>query len=181
MKTIDKYLFQALDNYPYCLEETIESLDYALSYDDKNTMALCLYARIQAEQLSNYEEAKNYFQQALAININAVEIYSHYIQTLILNEDFDEAEKLINFALTIKGVNKVGILTQKIQLLEIKKAFKLAKKLIKEVRLQVVNSDFDHFLEQSKTRIDAKLKLIKPKSDKLKNKKKNSKKKKSNK
>ena len=181
MKTIDKYLFQAMDNYPYCLEETIESLDYALSYDDKNTMALCLYARIQAEQLSNYEEAKNYFQQALAININAVEIYSHYIQTLILNEDFEEAEKLINFALTIKGVNKVGILTQKIQLLEIKKAFKLAKKLIKEVRLQVVNSDFDHFLEQSKTRIDAKLKLIKPKSDKLKNKKKNSKKKKSNK
>ena len=181
MKTIDKYLFQALDNYPYCLEETIESLDYALSYDDKNTMALCLYARIQAEQLSNYEEAKNYFQQALAININAVEIYSHYIQTLILNEDFDEAEKLINFALTVKGVNKVGILTQKIQLLEIKKAFKLAKKLIKEVRLEVVNSDFDHFLEQAKTRIDAKLKLIKPKSDKLKNKKKNSKKKKSNK
>lgn len=181
MKTIDKYLFQALDNYPYCLEETIESLDYALSYDDKNTMALCLYARIQAEQLSNYEEAKNYFQQALAININAVEIYSHYIQTLILNEDFEEAEKLINFALTVKGVNKVGILTQKIQLLEIKKEFKLAKKLIKEVRLQVVNSDFDHFIEQSKTRIDAKLKIVNPKNDKLKNKKKESKKRKGNK
>lgn len=179
MKTIDKYLFQALDNYPYCLEETIESLDYALSYDDKNTMALCLYARIQAEQLSNYEEAKNYFQQALAININAVEIYSHYIQTLLLNEDFDEAEKLINFALTIKGVNKVGILTQKIQLLEHQKAFKLAKKLIKEVRMQVVNSEFDYFLEQTKTRIDGKLKLMKPKSDTSKKKK--SKKKKSNK
>lgn len=181
MKTIDKYLFQALDNYPYCLEETIESLDYALSYDDKNTMALCLYARIQAEQLSNYEEAKNYFQQALAININAIEIYPHYIQTLLLNEDFEEAEKLIDFALTIKGINKVGILTQKIQLLEIKKEFKLARKLIKEVRLQVVNSDFDHFLEQTKSRIDAKLKLVKPKSDKSKNKKKESKKKKGNK
>lgn len=46
MKSIDKYLFQAMDNYPYCLEETIESLDYALSYDDKNVTALCLYARI---------------------------------------------------------------------------------------------------------------------------------------
>lgn len=181
MKTIDKYLFQALDNYPYCLEETIESLDYALSYDDKNTMALCLYARIQAEQLSNYVEAKNYFQQALAININAIEIYSHYIQTLLLNEDFEEAEKLIEFALTIKGINKVGILTLKIQLLEIKKAFKLAKKLIKEVRLQVVNSDFDHFLEQTKSRIDAKLKLMKPKNGKSRNKKKESKKKKGNK
>jgi uncharacterized protein YfaS (alpha-2-macroglobulin family) len=49
MKTIDKYLFQALDNYPYSLQETVESLDYALSYDEKNTTALCLYARIEAE------------------------------------------------------------------------------------------------------------------------------------
>ena len=56
MKNIDKYLFQALDNYPYSLEETIESLDYALSYDSKNTTALCLYGRIQTEQLQNYEE-----------------------------------------------------------------------------------------------------------------------------
>lgn len=181
MKTIDKYLFQALDNYPYCLEETIESLDYALSYDDKNTMALCLYARIQTEQLSNYEEAKNYFQQALAININAIEIYSYYIQTLLLNEDFEEAEKLIDFALTVKGINKVGILTQKIQLLEVNKKFKKAKKLLKEVRLQVMNADFDLFIEQTQTRLDAKLKLLKPKTSNVKNKKKKSKKKKGNK
>ena len=54
MKNIDKYLFQALDNYPYSLEETTEALDYALSYDAKNTTALCFYARIEAEQLQNY-------------------------------------------------------------------------------------------------------------------------------
>jgi hypothetical protein len=101
MKTIDKYLFQAMDNYPYSLEETIESLDYAFSYDSKNTMVLCLYGRIQAEQLWNYEEAKNYFQEALTVNIHALEVYPHYIQTLILNEDYQEAEKLSDFALTI--------------------------------------------------------------------------------
>ena len=98
MKTTDKYLFQALDNYPFWLEGTIESLDYAFSYDDKNTMVLCLYGRIQAEQLMNYEDAKLYFQEALAINIYAFEVYPHYLQTLILNEDFEEAQKLINFA-----------------------------------------------------------------------------------
>jgi len=184
MKTIDKYLFQAMDNYPYCLEETIESLDYALSYDDKNTMALCLYARIQAEQLLNYEEAKNYFQQALSVNINAIEIYPHYVQTLLWNEDLEEAEKLIDFALTVKGINKAEILTQKVQLLEIKNEFKQAKKFLKEVRLHVVNSDFDPFLEQTKSRLEAKLKILKPKSvtsKKKKNKKKESKKKKGNK
>lgn len=180
MKSIDKYLFQAMDNYPYWLEGTIESLDYALSYDDKNTMALCLYARMQAEQLFNYEEAKNYFQQALSININAIEIYPYFIQTLLCNEDFDEAEKLINFALTVKGINKVEILIKKIELLELKKEYKLVKKTLKQVRLLAVNSNFDSYFDETKSRIDAKLKLLKPKNKKPKNKKK-TKKKKSNK
>lgn len=177
MKSIDKYLFQAMDNYPYCLEETIESLDYALSYDDKNTTALCLYARIQAEQLFNYEEAKNYFQQALGININAIEVYPYYIQTLLANEDFEEAEKLIDFALTVKGINKVEILMKKIQLLEIKKEFKEAKQLLKEMKLVVVNNEYNYYLEETKARIKGKLELLKPKKGKEKKAKKNKKKK----
>ena len=180
MKSIDKYLFQAMDNYPYWLEGTIESLDYALSYDDNNTMALCLYARMQAEKLFNYEEAKNYFQQALSININAIEIYPYFIQTLLWNEDFEEAEKLINFALTVKGINKVEILIKKIELLELKKEYKLVKKTLKQVRLLAVNSNFDSYFEETKSRIEDKLKLLKPKNKKTKNKKK-TKKKKSNK
>ena len=163
MKSIDKYLFQAMDNYPYCLEETIESLDYALSYDDKNTTALCLYARIQAEQLFNYEEAKNYFQQALGININAIEVYPYYIQTLLANEDFEEAEKLIDFALTIKGITKAEILMKKIQFLEIKKEFKEAKQLLKEMKLTVVNNEYNYYLDETKTRIKCKLELLRPK------------------
>ena len=156
MKSIDKYLFQAMDNYPYCLEETIESLDYALSYDDKNVTALCLYARIQAEQLLNYEEAKNYFEQALGININAIEVYPYYIQTLLVNEDFEEAEKLIDFALTVKGINKAEILMKKIQLQETKREFKEAKQLLKEMKLTVVNNEYNYYLEETKTRIKGK-------------------------
>lgn len=177
MKSIDKYLFQAMDNYPFWLEGTIESLDYALSYDDKNTMALCLYARIQAEQLLNYEEAINYYQQALGININAIEVYPFYIQALLLNEDLDEASKLIDFALTIKGINKVEILSKKIQLLETKKEYKLAKSILKEMKIMVVNSDFNSFIDETKSRLDAKLKILKP----SKNKKREAKKKKSKK
>lgn len=78
MKTIDKYVFQALDSYPYSLEETIESLDYAFSYDAKNTMVLCLYGRIQAEQLLNYEAAKSFFEEAFTINIHALEVFIIY-------------------------------------------------------------------------------------------------------
>ncbi len=175
MKTIDKYLFQALDNYPYSLEETIESLDYAFSYDNKNTMVLCLYGRIQAEQLMNYEEAKSYFQEALAINIHALEVYPYYLQTLIVNEDFEEAQKLIDFALTIKGINKSMIFVKKAVLLEVQHKFKEALKEIKQAKLYSIQHDYDSGISEVEKRIKDKVDLLEKK--KPKEKKKNSKKK----
>ena len=61
MTSIDKYLVQALDNYPYNLEDALTSLEYALSYNENNSQALCLYGRFLAEQFKQYEEAKPYF------------------------------------------------------------------------------------------------------------------------
>lgn len=171
MKTIDKYLFQALDNYPYSLEETIESLDYAFSYDDKNTMVLCLYGRIQAEQLLNYGEAKSYFQEALAINIHALEVYPYYLQTLILNEDYDEAQKLINFALTIKGINKSEIYVKKAILFEAKQEFKNALTAIKEAKLCTLQFAFDSDITEVEKRIKGKIDLIEKKKKPKKSKK----------
>jgi len=161
MKNIDKYLFQALDNYPYSLVETTEALDYALSYDDKNTTALCLYARIEAEQLHNYEAAKTYFQEALAISIDAVAVYPYYIETLLLNEDYDEAAKLIDFVLTIKGINKMAILLKKVHLLERQQDIKGATKLLKEVKLASFAND-TYEIEEVAKRLKAKKALLKP-------------------
>ena len=157
MKTVDKYLFQALDNYPYNLEDVVESLDYALSYNNKNTMALCLYGRVYAEQLSDYEQAKLYFQEALISNIFAKEVYPHYIQTLILNEDYEEATKLIDFALTIKGIDKVEILMKKIYLFEKTQELKLGLKLMKEVKLSTLNSDYNYLIEETEKRLKQKV------------------------
>lgn len=163
MKTIDKYLFQALDNYPYSLEETIESLEYAFSYDAKNTMVFCLYGRIQAEQLWNYEEAKNYFQEALAINIHALEVYPYYLQTLILNEDYEEAQKLIDFALTIKGINKSEIYIKKAILFEAQLRFKDALTAIKNAKLYTLQFAFESDIMEVEKRIKSKIDLLKNK------------------
>lgn len=166
MKTTDKYLFQALDNYPFWLEGTIESLDYAFSYDDKNTMVLCLYGRIQAEQLMNYEEAKAYFQQALAINIHALEVYPYYLKTLILNEDYEEAQKLIDFALTVKGINKSEIYVKKAILLEAQKEFKNALKEIKNAKLHSLQFNYESDITDVEKRIENKIDLMKKKKEK---------------
>lgn len=168
MKTIDKYLFQALDNYPYCLQETLESLEFSLSYNDKNTMALCLYGRILSEQLQDYEEAKLYFQEALSLNINALEIYPYYIQTLILNEDYDEVNKLIDFSLTIKGINKVLILLKKATLQEILCNYKEALKTLKIIKKISVNDFYQNEIENTENRIKTKIKNTKIKKKKKK-------------
>ncbi|WP_163408373.1 tetratricopeptide repeat protein [Flavobacterium ajazii] len=173
MKTVDKYLFQALDNYPYSLEETIESLDYALSYDDKNTMALCLYGQVFSDQLLKYEEAKEYFQKALSINIHALEVYPFYIHTLILNEDYEEAMKLIDFALTVKGINKTEIFLKKVILFERQQDFKKALKVIKKAKLATINTCYDYTIEETEKRLDKKLNSDSKKDKSVKKKKKN--------
>lgn len=129
-------------------------------------MVLCLYARIQAEQLMNYEEAKSYFQQALAINIHALEVYPYYLQTLIVNEDYEEAEKLIDFALTVKGINKSEIYIKKAILLEVQHKFKDALKEIKQAKLHSIQHDYDSGISEVEKRIKGKLDLLKKKKDK---------------
>ena len=173
MKTVDKYLFQALDNYPYWLEGTIESLDYALSYNDKNPMALCLYGRIQSEQLHDYEETKRYFQEALAIEINSISVYPYYLDALLLNEDYEEATKLIDFALTIKGIDKVAIMLKKSLLFEKQGEYKQGIKYLKEIKLLVTSSSDSSEIEENEKRLKAKQELVAPKK-KSKVKKKNS-------
>lgn len=173
MKTVDKYLFQALDNYPYWLEGTIESLDYALSYDDKNTMALCLYGQVFSDQLFKYEEAKEYFQKALSINIYALEVYPFYIHTLILNEDYEEAMKLIDFALTVKGINKTEILLKKVKLLERQQEFKKALKVIKKAKLFTINTSYDYTIEETEKRLSKKMDRDSKNNKKAKKKNKN--------
>jgi tetratricopeptide (TPR) repeat protein len=163
MKTIDKYIFQALDNYPFWLEGTIESLDYALSYNEKNTTALCLYGRVQTEQLQDYEEAKRYFQEALAINIYAVSVYPYYLDALILNEDYEEASKLFDFALTIKGVDKVAIMLKKVFLLEKQKEIKLGLKLMKEIRILATANNNWYEIDETQKRLKSKKELLFPK------------------
>lgn len=156
MTTIDKYISQALDAYPFDLVETIESLDYALSFDEKNAAALCLYGRIYTEQLPRYETAIGYFQQALAADLQAIEVYPFFIQTLILNEDLEEAQKLINFALGIKGINKIEILIKRAELEEIKHNFDEVKQTLSEIERLVLNSHYDDFLSETRKRIEKK-------------------------
>ncbi|MFK8059803.1 MAG: tetratricopeptide repeat protein, partial [Polaribacter sp.] len=150
---INNYVFKALDSYHYDLEETIESLNYALSYDDKNTMALTLMGKVYAEKLYKYEEAIVYYKQVLAENIYAFEVYTPYINSLLWNEDYKEVEEFIDFALTVKGSDKAVLYLKKAVLNEQLKEYKKALTFIKPSKANTFNSDFMETINEVKDRI----------------------------
>ena len=172
----NNYVFKALENYPYDLEEVMEALNYALSYDDKNTMALTLMGRVYAEKLFKYEEAISYFKQALAENINAFEAYIPYINTLLWNEDYKDAEDFIDFGLTVKGADKGMLYLKKAILNEQLKKYKKALTFIKLAKEHTYNSEFMESINEEKTRIKEKIpkkKKVKSSKNEKKSKKKN--------
>ncbi|MCG1035043.1 tetratricopeptide repeat protein [Polaribacter sargassicola] len=161
---VNNYVFKALENYPYDLEEVMEALNYALSYDEKNTMALTLMGRVYAEKLYKYDEAIVYFKEALAENINAFEVYAPYINTLLWNEDVKEAEEFIDFALTVKGSDKAVLYLKKAILNEQLKEYTKALVYIKKAKEYAYNSDFISDIDTEKDRIKGKM----PKRKKVK-------------
>jgi len=171
---LNNYVLKAIDAYPYELEETVENLNYALSYESNNAYALFLMARLQAEQFGDYEKAKRYFAEALANKMDFQRVYPKYIQVLLDNEDLVEAKSLIDFALTIKGIDKGAIWEKQGQLFEIKQKYKAAIKALKKAKQFGFNTDFISYIDSEISRNKSKLK---PKKKKYKGKKKKKKKK----
>jgi tetratricopeptide (TPR) repeat protein len=107
--------------------------------------------------LPRYEIALSYFQQALAADLHAVEVYPYFIQTLILNEDFEEASKLIQFALNVKGINKIEVLLKRAQLEEILGKFDEVKSTLVQIERFLLNDFYDVVLCDTRKRIEKKV------------------------
>ncbi len=155
--TKSKYYFEALDHYPYNLAECLEALNYALSYDPEDADALCLMGRIYSENLEKYEEAKFYFENALQCDVANLNIPKYFIKCLLDNEDLDEAEKLINYSLKIKGIDKCKILIQKSYFYEIKLEFNEAIKALDEAKVFAYDQGMLDFLKDRAKFVKAKM------------------------
>lgn len=157
------YLFKALDAYPYELEKAIEALNYALAYDPENVTALCLMARVCSEQLGDYEKAKDYYNRALASRLDIPDVYPDYIRLLVNNDDYKEAQKLIDFALSVKGIDKAGIMLNQAYLFEAQTEFEKAESALKEAKMLSQNNDFTTYVDEVLSRVVKKRKEVKNK------------------
>lgn len=169
---LNNYVLKAIDAYPYNLEETVENLNYALSYEKDNAYALFLMGRLQAEQFGDYEKAKHYYAEALANKLDFQKVYSHYILVLLWNEDYDEALKLIDFALTVKGVYKSEIHLYEGYVFECLQKYKKALKTLKHAKKLGYNNGYINFIDSEIKRIKNKMTPKKTKKTTCKKKKK---------
>lgn len=164
--TTNKYYFQTLDNFPYNLEETMEALNYALSYDDHNAESLCLLGRVYSEVLQDYETAKSYFEEAMQVKLDSVSTPLFYIDCLLNNEDYEEAKKLIDYAKKIKGIDQSRIRYRKAIFFEKQGQFKKALKALEKAKKVAPNKNYIDFLNERIELVKSKLKKPKNKAQK---------------
>jgi len=169
---LNNYVLKAIDAYPYVLEETVENLNYALSYESNNAYALYMMGRLQAEQFGDYEKAKQYYAEALANKMDFHKVYYRYILVLIWNHDYDEAQKLIDFALNVKGIYKSEIILYQGYIFECLEDYKKAIKSFKQAKKIGLNNDYIRFIDNEIKRVKTKLKPKEKKAKKKKTKKK---------
>ncbi|MDF3027174.1 MAG: tetratricopeptide repeat protein [Fluviicola sp.] len=157
--TTNSYLVKALDYYPYNLEEALESLNYAMAYEENNPIALCLMGRVHLEIFKNYTEANSYFREALAASVDYLETYAYFLDCLLIQEDFEEMTKLLAFARKRRGIDRGLLFYYEALLLEKQMKFKKAQKMIKEAMLLAQTGSFMSDLEEMKKRIEKKIGL----------------------
>lgn len=175
--THNTYLIKALNSFNWDLEQTVESLNYALAYDPEDAYTLFTMARLQAEHLKNYPAAKDFYAQALSKNLDLVTAYPGYVRVLILNEEYHEALRLIDFALGIQGTNKAFLYMQLGQVLEHLGKYRLAVKVLEQAFLRATD-ELNEQIDQGISRVKEKIKRAKVNSKKTKGKKKSKDKKK---
>jgi len=106
----DQYYIKAIDEYPYNLEESIENLNYALSYDPDHVGALYLMGRLFMEYLDEWNTAEEYFQKAISIDPTNYKVNCTYAKLLITFREYEKAEKLIQFTRSLRGNDPTRIL-----------------------------------------------------------------------
>ena len=154
---INKYLIEALDNYPYDLTKAAECIDYALAANPNCPHALLLQGRMYAEQFGQADVALEYYLDALAQDVNQPLIYPYYASALIRLSRYEEALKAIDFALTIPGCYKVWMLRFKIDCYELMGEWEKAIQTTKEAIKWCCNDETINELKDGKNRINKKM------------------------
>jgi len=159
----DQYYLKAAGNYKYDIDEALESLKYALSYDPEHAPAHCLSGKICGTYLMSYEKAFHHLELALIYDPYFPDTYYTYPFLLIQSSEFARADQVIKQGMEIKGVDKSSLLMLSGQSHEVKGNFYFAKASLKRARIMTNSCDRMHYIDTSIKRVNKKMKLLKTK------------------
>lgn len=165
MNAADKYYLKAKENYPYCLEEALEALDYSLSHDDTHAGLLTLQGKIYYRDLSRFDAARENFELALYHEPGYVPAYYEYVRLAVIIDDYAKAEKLIARALNVPGIDKAGIYYNEALLLEKGAEYGAAVNSLKKALLACQRKDCQAFYTEEVERLMAKKAQAKEEAD----------------
>ena len=156
----DKYYFKAIEVYPYELEESMESLHYALSYNEEHVGALYLMARFYKEQLEDYDKAEEFLQEALSHDPKNIQVGMYYAHLNIYRRRYAKAKKMLNYLATLEDVDKANLYDLAAWSLESQKRYTEALIMLKRARLETFNSRLMNELDESIKRVKLKQKRV---------------------
>jgi len=164
----DTYFLKAFDNYDYNIEEAVENIKYALSYDEEHAPAWCLQGRLMMDCLKNFREAKSCFERAIFYDPTYVETYKYYSLLLIWTSDFEKAQIIINKSKRVKGMSRATIIQRSAMVYEYQGRIGEAIRIMKKGKLfSLTQSNYDYFNKEV-TRLKRKVrKPVKRKKKKL--------------
>jgi tetratricopeptide (TPR) repeat protein len=155
----DQFYLKAVGAYPHSLENVMESLRFALSYDNEHVGANHLMGRLYAEHLGDHDMAESCYKAAMASDPRAENVCLDYATLCVNMREFGKAEKLIDYAMNLKGVDMARIYHLTGMIMEVQGEYDAAIQHYTQAILESYNDECTKFMEAAVQRAVAKGKL----------------------
>lgn len=149
----DQYFMRARDGYPYNMDEVLENLQYALSYDQEHANAHHLMGLVYLDQLNDAEQAEAHFQQALAAEPRHAETCLDFIRLMVSQRQFAQADRLLNYAATISGLDMARLYFHRGMWYEYQRNYAQALHWFRQAMAESYNGEMTHYLETAIERV----------------------------
>lgn len=161
ISTYEVMYIQAMDNYPYNVDECIEKLQYVIAADDEHAGAHYLMGRIYEEQLEDYKQAEYYYRMTLYLNREWLPVYYQYAAMLINRNQLEEALTIINAGLKAPGIDVARLAYLQGLLYERYEMFSTAIGFYTDAKRSCLNTGYMNTMEDHIKRVKAKISLDK--------------------
>ncbi len=152
----DQYYIKALEGYDYNLEEVVENLNYALSYDQEHAGANYLLGKLYMEQFQKFDLAKEYLELSMAFDPKNINTCESLCWLLIRTKKYQQALKLTKYALGLQGVMVPDFLRLQALIYELQKDYCRSEELLNLAIEESYDSNYISFLEREITRVKKK-------------------------